>query len=325
MEPFIDKSCALDNCTSTLNDMSKLSDTLPSISIDETQEYQEICLKDYYDKIDRLRKENFDLKLKVYLLESNEQLTSDSDLKFKVLKQFKRKNEEIQNLKENIKHQNKEITDLKKRLKTFQSETNKENESLRSKLTETVEICSNLIFYTESLINMNRQLPNETIDVDLLNSSQAFLEKASQILKSSDLGTLNNINIKAKNVDKNGIADNFNEQVDDISADKNSVIDFMEVVQQLLTLIEDFRSNKVTYKLFSTNLDSLFETLHTRHNCLNECLKKSRDRDNRLMITERKLAYWTAYREKINSKLRKSTIQLDGIISNVANGGQPLK
>lgn len=101
------------------------------------------------------------------------------------MNQFKRKNEEIQNLKENIKHQNKEITDSKKRLKTFQSETNKENESLRSKLTETVEICSNLIFYTESLINMNRQLPNETIDVDLLNSSQAFLEKASQILKSS--------------------------------------------------------------------------------------------------------------------------------------------
>lgn len=68
--------------------MSKLSDTLPSISIDETQEYQEICLKDYYDKIDRLRKENFDLKLKVYLLESNEQLTSDSGKMIFILVNF---------------------------------------------------------------------------------------------------------------------------------------------------------------------------------------------------------------------------------------------
>lgn len=71
-------SCALENYQSTFLDVSKLSDTLPSLSIDETNLEQEFFLKEHYEKVDRLRKENFDLKLKLYLLESNEKLTPDS-------------------------------------------------------------------------------------------------------------------------------------------------------------------------------------------------------------------------------------------------------
>lgn len=81
--PFLmddEQSCALDNFASTCADLSKLSDTLPSISIDDNNGDQDFFLKEHYDKIDRLRKENFDLKLKLYLLESNEKFTSESGI-----------------------------------------------------------------------------------------------------------------------------------------------------------------------------------------------------------------------------------------------------
>ena len=61
-------SCALDHFTETLEEMSRMSDTVPSLSIDEsTQIEQNLFLKEHYEKIEQLRKENFDLKLKLYL------------------------------------------------------------------------------------------------------------------------------------------------------------------------------------------------------------------------------------------------------------------
>lgn len=75
-----DHSCALENFPSTYVDISKLTDTLPSLSIDETQMDHDFLLREYYDKMDQLRKENFDLKLKIYLLESSEQLTPESGM-----------------------------------------------------------------------------------------------------------------------------------------------------------------------------------------------------------------------------------------------------
>lgn len=78
MESVDDNSCALDNFASTCVDVSRLSDTLPSLSIDENNANQDFLLNEHYDKLDRLRKENFDLKLKLYLLESNEKFTTES-------------------------------------------------------------------------------------------------------------------------------------------------------------------------------------------------------------------------------------------------------
>ena len=75
--------CGLDNFPSTTYpEASKLSDTeLPSISIDDDNNIDhDFFLKEHYDKIEKLRKENFDLKLKLYLLESNEKFTNDSGL-----------------------------------------------------------------------------------------------------------------------------------------------------------------------------------------------------------------------------------------------------
>ncbi|KAH9400496.1 hypothetical protein TYRP_002062 [Tyrophagus putrescentiae] len=101
-----DRSCALENFPSTYVDLSKLTEsTLPSLSIEESQMDHDFLLKEYYEKMDQLRKENFDLKLKIYLLESNEPMTPESELKFKVLNEFEKKNNEIKSLKEKLEKQ----------------------------------------------------------------------------------------------------------------------------------------------------------------------------------------------------------------------------
>lgn len=81
--PMDQEHCStLDNMVSTYADASKFTDTLPSISIDDNSSLSDndFFLKEHYDKIDKLRKENFDLKLKLYLLESNEKITNDSGM-----------------------------------------------------------------------------------------------------------------------------------------------------------------------------------------------------------------------------------------------------
>lgn len=68
----------LENLSSTQLDLSIVTDSMPSLSIDETNGGEDSNLKDLYDKIDRLRRENFDLKLKLYLYENDGKDNIDS-------------------------------------------------------------------------------------------------------------------------------------------------------------------------------------------------------------------------------------------------------
>ena len=104
-------------------------------------------------------------------------------MKFKVLNEFEKKNEEIKSLKEMLKRQNKENAELKKLVKNDKIEPNDlyfENDQLRNRISQAIDICSDLALNTERLIQMNSKHDNK--NKDMLNSSQACLNKASRFL-----------------------------------------------------------------------------------------------------------------------------------------------
>ena len=67
------------NLSTAQTDASRWSDAeVPSLSIDEDGfEDKEFYLKEHTNKLDKLRKENFDLKLKLYLLETDGNFSSN--------------------------------------------------------------------------------------------------------------------------------------------------------------------------------------------------------------------------------------------------------
>lgn len=106
-------------------------------------------------------------------------------MKFKVINEFEKKNEEIRNLKDLLKIQNKENIELKNSLKrdgATPKDLSGENQQLKSKLSEAFHICSNLVSHTEKLIRMNKRLAEKQVDIDGLNKSIAYFDKASQFL-----------------------------------------------------------------------------------------------------------------------------------------------
>lgn len=104
------------------------------------------------------------------------------ELKFKVLNEFEKKNEEIKHLKARLKSQCKENDNLKK---LAQNQDNQAIDQVRSKLSEAIEICFNLVKQSEQLIRMNRKFAKAGTQIDELNSSQAYLEKASRFLSGN--------------------------------------------------------------------------------------------------------------------------------------------
>ena len=98
------------------------------------------------------------------------------------MNEFEKKNEEIKYLKEKLKSKNKENEDLKKLQKNDNFDVKHTNQLLKSKLHEAIEICSNLVTQTEQLIRMNRKLAIKNDEIEKLDTSQAYLLKASQFL-----------------------------------------------------------------------------------------------------------------------------------------------
>lgn len=83
MEEF---SCALEHSSPTGVDMTQFSDTLPSVSITGDNVNEDFFLKEHHDKIEKLRKENFDLKMKLYLYESNLNLAENDGWQYNKIK-----------------------------------------------------------------------------------------------------------------------------------------------------------------------------------------------------------------------------------------------
>lgn len=80
-ENIVKSFAGLENVSSTQLDLTTMSDSMPSLSIDETNGGYDSNLKDLYDKIDKLRRENFDLKIKLYLYENDGKESADSGKK----------------------------------------------------------------------------------------------------------------------------------------------------------------------------------------------------------------------------------------------------
>lgn len=193
-----------DNGSTTFPDISPLhSDTLPSISFDENYQGKDFFLKELNDKISKLKKENFDLKLKLYLLESNDNLLKSSgifklcliiinffyfftELKLKFLHEFDRKNEEIRILSDMIASKEKEnLKVLSRNIPNDYQQQEKECKKLKSKLIEMYrayfELYNHANQLKDSLSTKSNQMDHLEF-TDKINTSNEIMKKASKFL-----------------------------------------------------------------------------------------------------------------------------------------------
>lgn len=100
-------------------------------------------------------------------------------MKFKVINEFEKKNNEIKSLKEKLEKQSKETAKLRKLADNRgEMEVYVENDQLKTKLSDAVQICSELVLTTEQLI----QLTNKGVDEHKLNATKECIDKATVFL-----------------------------------------------------------------------------------------------------------------------------------------------
>lgn len=257
-------------------------------------------------------------------------------MKFKVLNEFEKKNNEIKSLKEKLEKQSKENVKLKKLADNRgEMEVYVENEQLKTKLSEAVQICSELVLNTEQLIQLN----NKGVDKHKLNITKDCIDKATVFLSDSAFSKLESSGIIKKILDRKtnpiskpvdnrpvktsstvttGSADARSCQTNGPNAQSTQeaiLKEFMGVVSKLRSLIDDFRANRLTYKDFSTKLDDLFETLDKQYRYLEQLQLSHLESDSRLKSAERMLKYEAALKDRIKVDLAKSMNKLESIIS----------
>lgn len=94
----------------------------------------------------------------------------------------------------------------------------------------------------------------------------------------------------------------------------NIIDEFMKVMEKLRNLIDDFRANKLTYKIFSTRLDSLFEELNIQYKLLERLQRNKEESEAQLRRLESMLKNETTFKEKIKLDLSKNMEKIDLII-----------
>lgn len=118
-----------------------------------------------------------------------------AELKFKIANELDRKNAEIKNLKEMLLKQSKEKGELKKLAdkhdkKNELGDVYLENKQLKEKLSEAIDVCSNLVLNIEQLHQLKNGSHNScNEEAGKLNSSQVCLDRATRFLSGIDPGT----------------------------------------------------------------------------------------------------------------------------------------
>lgn len=172
------------------------------------------------------------------------------ELKQKVIKEFDRKNEEIRSLKQTVFDKDKKIEQLRTSIKAsadniYNEKLLIENDKLKMKLMEMFNAYSDLYNHAKNLMDAPNSDPSEL--VDKLDGSLKTIERIRNFLCEN--------NIDTKMIEMNEKCSK-GQQTDDLQIDsgKNSP----ECMENLRSLINDFRNNKLNYKTFLERLDQIF-------------------------------------------------------------------
>ena len=171
------------------------------------------------------------------------------ELKQKVIKEFDRKNEEIRSLKQTVFDKDKKIEQLRTSIKAsvdniYNEKLQIENDKLKMKLMEMFNAYSDLYNHAKNLMDAPNSDPSEL--VDKLDGSLKTIEKIRDFLCEN--------NIDTKMIEMNEKCSKA-QQTDDLQiySGKNSP----ECMENLRSLINDFRNNKLNYKTFLERLDQI--------------------------------------------------------------------
>ena len=167
-----------------------------------------------------------------------------------MIKEFDRKNEEIRSLKQTVFDKDNKIEQLRTSIKAsvdniYNEKLLIENDKLKMKLMELFNAYSDLYNHAKNLMDAPNSDPSEL--VDKLDGSLKTIEKIRDFLCEN--------NIDTKMIEMNEKCSKA-QQTDDLQiySGKNSP----ECMENLRSLINDFRNNKLNYKTFLERLDQIF-------------------------------------------------------------------
>lgn len=284
-----------------------------------------------------------------------------SELKYQIIKEFDKKNEEIANLQSMLKKAEKEVKLMKCRKKVTDFDKLKDDSS-KVKLSEALRFCTDLINKINELITVDAI--DKRKNRNILNSARTLVESATSFLTGNIYHCSISIvvikyfflhftdndclisNFKDLSLTRNPLSDiysnmtdNENEKQNDIDGNKSdklnvmnykslkkssnqyqceeSVKSFLNTVNCLKKLIEDFHSNKVSYKEFSEKLDSIFKTLSHQHDVFTKFELSKQESDERMKYLEERLHSEFSSNERVVQHMKRQLSKMDQMCTKV--------